>query len=832
MNARGKQRGEGRKLLHIAVVAIAILAMLPLTATGAAAQATTTITLTSFAGDGATLLPFARFQITDDSTGTVYGPLEAPPGTAQIVFTLDLVDPDATFTIEEETPPACGIAPDPLTVGPLIEGDDLDVEFATDFDANCDLGSLSAYKYTCPTNFDTSSADYADWTTGCTETVDGATFAFTPAGGSPFQAVTGAYGISGRAPYVGLVPGDYSIGEVDASATPTVFCLTYSSPNPAEAPDYESVNQKDVTDGAVAVTLNSNRIACDFFYAQGNQTGNNGNDGGNSTGDDDDDTGGASTGDGSIELHLAQCPAGYEPNDNIFDDCHGNGIAGIEFSIDGPNGYSDTADTVIENTPGPGIVRFTGLEQGTYTIGEEIPGDVNSIFVYCSLAEAEDQVPFSYNDTDGIDLPLGEDVDVICDWYIIPDQQVDGANIKITKYTCDAGYDAGSATYDDFLNDCPDETDGVTFLLTGEGETEPRTDQTNGNGVASFANLQPNTYQLGEDVPGESSTPYAFCSVDGGDFTQFDTSDGHAYFEIDDSISAIECDWFNVPEDLAANASVTITKWLCPDGQSTAYAENCDETLGGITFGATGPNGYDASDETGDNGRVAFDGLVAGNYVITEIPPDDPHVAVYVVSCTEGGAPFDFQYDDSTGLRINLKLGANDEVSCDWFNVPPRPGPSGSITVEKLLCQGKKDNDYDWQNDCEPYTAGADFDLLAENGEVITSGTTNSDGVLTFTGLADGAYGLDETSADWCHAEADIVDSKGNVVVKNGGDTAVFIYNCTTKQVSTLPSTGVGSTATGAFSGSGVWALAGGFAGLLILLALRSRRLAMVTVRR
>ncbi|HKG26053.1 MAG TPA: prealbumin-like fold domain-containing protein, partial [Thermomicrobiales bacterium] len=139
---------------------------------------------------------------------------------------------------------------------------------------------------------------------------------------------------------------------------------------------------------------------------------------------------------------------------------------------------------------------------------------------------------------------------------------------------------------------------------------------------------------------------------------------------------------------------------------------------------------------------------------------------------------------------------------------------------------------YDWKNECDPYTAGADFDLLAENGSVITSGTTNSDGILTFTGLADGAYGLDETSADWCHAEADIVDAKGNVVVKNGGDTAVFIYNCTTKQVSRLPSTGTGSTAAGALSGSGVWALAGGFAGLLILFALRSRRLAVVRVRR
>ncbi len=217
---------------------------------------------------------------------------------------------------------------------------------------------------------------------------------------------------------------------------------------------------------------------------------------------------------------------------------------------------------------------------------------------------------------------------------------------------------------------------------------------------------------------------------------------------------------------------MTITKYLCPDGQASNYADACDEVLGGITFQATGPDDYDASDETGDNGRVAFEGLIAGDYVVTEYPPDDPHVAVYVVSCTEDGAPFDFAYDDSTGLRINLELGVDEQVRCNWYNVPPKPGPSGSITVEKFLCQGNKDNDYDWENDCDVYGAGADFDLLNEDGDVITSGTTNDNGELTFTGLADGAYGLDETSADWCHAEADIVDAKGNVVVEDGGDTA------------------------------------------------------------
>src|SRR5262249_12178902 len=137
MNSGGNRQGGRGRLLHMAVAAIAILAMLPLTATVGAAPGKTTITLTSFSADGKTPLPFARFQVTDNSSKKVYGPLEAPPGTAQIVFTITLDDPNATFTIEEETPPACGIAPDPLVVGPLVAGDNLAVEFATDFDKTC-----------------------------------------------------------------------------------------------------------------------------------------------------------------------------------------------------------------------------------------------------------------------------------------------------------------------------------------------------------------------------------------------------------------------------------------------------------------------------------------------------------------------------------------------------------------------------------------------------------------------------------------------------------------------------------------------------------------------
>ena len=74
------------------------------------------------------------------------------------------------------------------------------------------------------------------------------------------------------------------------------------------------------------------------------------------------------------------------------------------------------------------------------------------------------------------------------------------------------------------------------------------------------------------------------------------------------------------------------------------------------------------------------------------------------------------------------------------------------------------------------------------------SGATNSSGILTFTNLSNGAYSLDETTGDWCHAEADRVDSAGNVLVQNGDENNVYIYNCSLQNVDNLPSTGTGQT--------------------------------------
>ena len=168
-------------LLRWAIVAIAVAAMLPIAPENAGAQGTATITVEVSSTTAARRCPFARFQVTA-SDGTVYGPREAAPPDGQAAFTVEVGD-ETTFTIEEETPPACGIAPEAQTVGPLHADEEIGVDFATAFLADCDLGSISIYHYDCPAGTDPAATDYAAFTSACAESIDGTTFEIREAEG-------------------------------------------------------------------------------------------------------------------------------------------------------------------------------------------------------------------------------------------------------------------------------------------------------------------------------------------------------------------------------------------------------------------------------------------------------------------------------------------------------------------------------------------------------------------------------------------------------------------------------------------------------------------------
>jgi len=846
-SARAGRRASGA--LHIVVAVMAILAIMPAMSVPARAAGSATITIRSLLDDGSTPLSFARFQITD-SNGTVYGPLETAPPDGTVSFTVDTVDDGTTFEIFEETPPACGITPDVVEVGPLAEGASETVDIQTSFASDCDLGAISIYSYVCPDGTDASATDYALFRNGCLQTVDGKVFQIAESGGGQsWNVVSGAFGISGRAPLVGLIPGDYKVNEQEqADSTETVvFCLAYNG-TPGDAGDLPTVEQKEVGNDGVSLTLAGQRIACDFFTVPSS------GDGGDEVTPEptaepteeatvepiEEPDGGVSEGEvdelGSIEVHLASCPAGYDAG-NYFADCHGDGIEDVTVSVEGPDGFFDSMDTVILDTPGPGIASFIDLETGEYLISEDVPGDFVTYIVYCSRAESDEVVDFSYDDSssEAIRLELTSGLNVVCDWYIIPDeQQVETGKITITKYTCDTGY--SSDAYGDLSADCADKTDGVTFTLSSQsgGSDKDAVTGDSGTGRVRFRDLEPALYDVTEDVPGEFSQPVVWCHVVDGDWYQKEIANGGTTFDVEAG-DDINCSWFNIPEDLSGGGSLRIHKSLCPAGLTSGYFENCYDTpLADVTFNVLGPGDFDQTKTTGNTGLVTFSDLNAGTYTVLETPPDSVNVAVYVVVCTRDGNNFPFDYDDIAGLRINLNLPAGADIVCDWYNVPPaKPqAGAGSITVIKSLCLGNKNNNYDWENDCENFGAGATFDLTRTSSNATVSGTTATNGKLVFSGLANGAYELDETSGDWCHAEADHVDANGNVLVQNGGNTNVYIYNCS-KTVNELPNTGSGPKG-GSTGIGGMMALWGAVSivGIAMFRRIRSPQPFLATVRR
>lgn len=113
---------------------------------------------------------------------------------------------------------------------------------------------------------------------------------------------------------------------------------------------------------------------------------------------------------------------------------------------------------------------------------------------------------------------------------------------------------------------------------------------------------------------------------------------------------------------------------------------------------------------------------------------------------------------------------------------PPAAATSGGILVQKAACNiATPQAGFDWHGQCSQAAGGAAFSLAMWDGTAFVpagSGTTAPNGQLSFGQLKPGTYQLKETSGQWCHAESDSVDAKGQVIVKAGQRATVWIFNC------------------------------------------------------
>lgn len=911
-----------RVLRLVVAVSIVMLALIQTigTAAPAAAQGTAIIEIVNIDAETGQPAPFTRFQIISEN-GTVYGPLETDLH-GYVAFSVT-VDPWGTrFTIEEETPPACASAPDPQTTEPLLPGDAVTLNFTTHDQPDCGLGTIALYSMACPTGFSAPVDDYGPWRDGCPGTNEGIPFTITSvATGESWNPVSGAYGIPGRAPIVGLPEGNYTFQQDDGTPA-AVFCLVYDTSNYATSAQPSEVLPMTLQNGIGTISLDGNRVSCDLFMVpendgdvqpivEGEPAASDaslvvhlsacppGYAGENSIYDDchgngiagqpvrvSSDTGFAGTisttipispgpgiasfaelpagtftvttnspagadvfvyctdasdeqipasfddvsqsltlaivdgaaitcdwyelpvavqpagGNSSIEVHVLRCPDGTSNETNLYDACHNVGLANIMISASGPNGFTATQSTTIPTDPGPGVALFADLAGGTYTIGQQQIDPSWSSIMYCSLANADDVVPFAQTDQQKITFDLPVDTGIVCDFYNLPPADR-ATTLQVVNYTCPMGTLVDATTPLATLEaTCTGTIDDIEVTLAPLGQQGSTLESgRDGPGTVLFEGLPSGNYSLSNSIPGDFNTPWAFCGVEGTNLQPLTWLQGGDPLAIDATAGSYLCEWFNNPYNASGfSDTITVTSYLCPPGTSSSGIDRCGSTpLANTSFELVRTGTSDQySGLTDQQGLLAFDRLLPGKYRLSAIPPAGTNVAVYVVSCTANGKSFDIRYDDATGMRIELTLPGGVDVDCNWYNLPPGqptviPGQtSGSITVHKFLCQGKAIVAYNWDTDCKPQTTPAGFSLQSADGRPIAVGSTDSSGIVQYTRLTNGAYRLDETTGNWCHAEADRVDTAGNVLVANGGNTDVFIYNCSVRQVGRLPSTGAG----------------------------------------
>ncbi len=130
------------------------------------------------------------------------------------------------------------------------------------------------------------------------------------------------------------------------------------------------------------------------------------------------------------------------------------------------------------------------------------------------------------------------------------------------------------------------------------------------------------------------------------------------------------------------------------------------------------------------------------------------------------------------GLTCEIPAASTPDPSAS----PVAAASTGSITVQAYRSDIAAPPDaatFDWYGECVDPGDDLAFDLFFGDGETPDETViSDDDGLTTFSSLNPGAYRLEESGGDWCHAESDSVDASGAVVVEEGTDSRVWIFQC------------------------------------------------------
>ncbi len=327
-------------------------------------------------------------------------------------------------------------------------------------------------------------------------------------------------------------------------------------------------------------------------------------------------------------------------------------------------------------------VIFENLGAGTYDITETTPPGTTGMIWSCT--EGVDYTPSAAVAGAQITLTTTSGA-VECSWVNLP---TDGT-ITIYKYLCAEGYAPTGDDIDGQLANCTTPLDGITF--TANPGNAGITDST---GQVTLTVPFDQQITLTETVPTGYGEPLIYCGITGSDLNFMNPNGGASAtlgpIVAGDSVTCEVINYVTPPSDLI------ISKWSCPEGYdphasgANPYSD-CQQGPNGVTFAATGPNGYFAQTKTGDSidYAVMFGGLGVGTYEVAEIVPTG--YTWFVWGCTDGTSWS--ASDTQPLLTVDLTGGT---VECDWLNIPTF---QNEITVHKWVCPDGADTtnrNYGW----------------------------------------------------------------------------------------------------------------------------------------
>lgn len=454
-----------------------------------------------------------------------------------------------------------------------------------------------------------------------------------------------------------------------------------------------------------------------------------------------------------------------------------------------------------------GEATIANIPAGDWRLWSEIPLEFATEYYFCSIDDGA-FAAVQLSDRGVASFPGLDGTQVTCEIYVVTENlrgEVTGASVEVHLALCPANYE-GSSWY----ADCHDEgLDGYEFTLTGPaGELTAETivERIPGPGIVRFTQLPAGDYELRGGPPLHDGEVFLYCS-DPATNTQVPTTfeGGMGYFSLAENQSIV-CDWYFIPTGQGPDpepspepefAEIFTTMFICPPDVNVAGStfsqldSACAERLNDVPMTLQSPGGVPITANTGasGDGAIRFFELRGGDYVLTpKLPAEFVSAAVY---CDlDGGDVYQKALANGATTFVNVD---GELISCSWFvtaKPQPAPGPTGSITIREMLCEGDRSTIKDWERECRPGASGVSFTITSSGGGVNQTLTPNSEGVAVFTGLPNEYYDVQQSEGAWCRAQAERVDAQSRVIVSGGGNTDVFFYQC--NQQIGLPSTGAG----------------------------------------